>query len=183
MQQCSGIPWAPLYPKSSPHLSLDTDEVSRLVSHWPTVFHPAECHRGCFHFSLCPGSFSCVLLCCAGYLSQEAVTAQLEFTLSFPLPYSLSKHVHLAFQPWKFSDPLCSFLKWKSQCLCRKTYILCNLNSTAICWMLSFVRPSRGWWYVWWNDTDTYETIWKQQSTVILSVLSLGAKMPGTNTH
>lgn len=27
----------------------------------------------------------------AGYLSQEAVTAPLEFTLSFPLPYSLSK--------------------------------------------------------------------------------------------
>lgn len=62
-------------------------------------------------------------------------------------------------------------------------YILCNLNSTAICWMLSFVRPSRGWWYGWWNETDTYETIWKQQSTVILSVLSLGAKMCGTNMH
>lgn len=48
-------------------------------------------------------------------ICQEAVMAPVEFTLSFLLPYSLSKHVHSAFQPWKFSGP-----KWKPQWLCRK---------------------------------------------------------------
>ena len=138
MQLCSGISWASLHLKSSPCLSLGSNEVSSPVSHWPTIFHPTGRPHGCTHFSLCLGLFSCVLLCSAGYLSQEAVTAQLEFTWSFPLPYSLSKRVHSASQSWRFSDTPLLLPKMETSVVLQKncTYS-CNLKSTAICWILT----------------------------------------------
>ena len=129
MHPGSGISWAPLHLKSSPCVSLGSNEAFSPASHWPTILHPAEPPPGCTHFSLCPGLFSCVLLCSAGYLSQEAVTAQLEFTWSFLLPCSLSKRVHLAFQPWRFSDtPLLLPKMETSEVLQKNSTFSCNLN-------------------------------------------------------
>lgn len=85
------------------------------ASHWLPLSPSSS-----IHFSPALGLFSCVLPCSIGDLSREPVTARLECTLSFPLPYLLSKHVRLAFQPWKFSGSHCSCPKWKLQCLCRE---------------------------------------------------------------
>lgn len=138
MHPGSGISWAPLHLKSSPCVSLGSNEAFSPASHWPTILHPAEPPPGCTHFSLCPGLFSCVLLCSAGYLSQEAVTAQLEFTWSFLLPCSLSKRVHLAFQPWRFSDtPLLLPKMETSEVLQKNSTFSCNLKPTALCWIFT----------------------------------------------
>ena len=176
MHPVSGISWAPLHLKSSPHVSLGSNEASFPASHWPTIFHPAEPPPGCTHSSPCPGLFSCVLLCSAGYLSQEAVIAQLEFTWSFLLPCSLSKRVHLAFQPWRFSDTTLLLPKMENfRGFAEKLHILLqpktNSSLLNIYHMLSAVMLSRNLWCSWWNETDTCETIWEQQSTIKLSAL------------
>ena len=138
MHPGSGISWAPLHLKSSSCVSLGSNEASSPGSHWPTIFHPAEPPPGCTHFSLRPGLFSCVLLCSAGYLSQEAVTAQLEFTWSFLLPCSLSKRVHSAFQPWRFSDTTLLLPKMEtSEVLQKNSTFSCNLKPTALCWIFT----------------------------------------------
>lgn len=98
---------------------LGSHEISVPASQCSTLL-PSRASSCCIHFSPAPGLFSCVLLCSTGDLSREPITARLECTLSFPLPYLLSKHAHLAFQPWKFSDSHCSCPRWKLQCLCRK---------------------------------------------------------------
>lgn len=118
MHARSGISRAPPLTQEElalPHLG--SHGILGPASHWlPLSPSPSSS----IHFSPALGLFSCVLPCSIGDLSQEPVTAQLECTLSFPLPYLLSKHVRLAFQPWKFSGSHCSCPKWKLQCLCRE---------------------------------------------------------------
>lgn len=179
VEQPSGIPWASFCLKSSPCFSPGSNEISFWVSRWPTTFHPAECPSGCVHFSLCPGLFGCVLLCSMEYLSQPNWNSL--YLSHCPIHWA---NVHLAFQPWKFSHPLFSFLKRKHQWLRKNLHFLQpKFNSYLLNTYdkLSFVMPSRGLWCSWWNGTDTCKTIWKQRSTV-MSVLSFDAKMCGPIT-
>lgn len=182
VEQPSGIPWASLCLKSSPCFSRGSNEVSFWVSCWPTTFHPAECPPAA-SISLRAQVYSAVFSSVPWDICHRTVTAQLKFTLSFLLPYSLSKRA-FGLSAIKIFPPSLLFPRRKHQWLRKNLHFLqlkFNRYLLNTYDMLSFVMPSRGLWCGWWNGTDACKTIWKQQSTV-MSVLSFGAKMCGPIT-